>query len=191
MDSARRLASYDDLCALPEGVRGEVVAGAVRTEPAPLPRHSRVAGALRRFIGGPYDDDDGFGGPGGWWIFLGVDVRLAPQDIVRPDLAGWRRERLPEPWETRPIDARPDWVCEVLSPGNLAHDRVTKHELYRQHGIPHYWIVDPVARVLEAMTLRDGDWVVPSYDDTAESPIPPFEAVSLPVGRLFPPAPSP
>jgi len=114
MDPARRLATYADLLALPDGERGEILGGELVVNPAPLPRHSRVAGALRRFVGGPYDDDDGFGGPGGWWIFLEVDVRFAENEIVRPDLAGWHRERLRDPWDVRPIDVRPDWVCEVL-----------------------------------------------------------------------------
>jgi hypothetical protein len=83
-----KLATYSDLLALPADVRGEVLAGEVVTAPAPLPRHSKVQGAARRFVGGPFDDDDGRGGPGGWWIFVEVDVSLGPHDIVRPDLAG-------------------------------------------------------------------------------------------------------
>jgi hypothetical protein len=54
------------------------------------------------------------GGPGGWWSLPEVDVRLARHQIVRPDVAGWRRERLPEPWDVRPIDVVPDWICEVV-----------------------------------------------------------------------------
>src|SRR5690606_14788511 len=122
MDPARKLATYDDLLALPEDVKAEIIDGDVITQHAPLPRHSKAQGTLRRFIGGAFDDDDGFGGPGGWWILLEVDVRLALHQIVRPDLAGWRRERLPEPWEIRPIDTRPDWACEIVSPSNAAAD---------------------------------------------------------------------
>lgn len=97
-DAAPRLATYDDLLALPEETRAEIVAGEVRTAPGPLPKHSRAVRALGSCIGGPFDDDDGRGGPGGWWILVEVDVRQSEHDIVRPDLAGWRRERLPEPW---------------------------------------------------------------------------------------------
>ncbi len=191
MDAARSLATYDDLLRLPDGVRGEVVAGQVVVLPSSLPRHSNVQGGLRRFVGGPFHDDDGHGGPGGWWIFLEVDVRLSLHDVVRPDLAGWRRERLPDPWDKRPIDVRPDWVCEVLSPSNTAHDRVTKRRLYAAHGVPHYWIVDPVSCTLEALALQAGVWVdAGSFDHTATARIPPFEAIELPVGRLFPPPPA-
>jgi Uma2 family endonuclease len=141
-------------------------------------------------IGGPYDDDDGRGGPGGWWILLEVDVRFGLHDVVRPDLAGWRRERLPSPWDVRPIDVVPDWVCEVLSPSNAPHDRVRKRALYARHGVPYYWIVDPTGRTLEALRLdpATGAWIeVGAYDDQSTAGIAPFEAVALEVGRLFPP----
>src|SRR5258708_4967002 len=123
---APRRATYADLQALPEGTRGEVLAGAVVVSPAPLPRHSKAQGVTRRFVGGPFDDDDGRGGPGGWWIFVEVDIALGPHDIVRPDLSGWRRERLSQPGSKRPIDVVPDWACEVLSPATASRDRVQK-----------------------------------------------------------------
>jgi Uma2 family endonuclease len=183
---APKFASYADLLALPEGVRGEVIAGELVTAPAPLPRHAKVQGAARRFVGGPFDDDDGHGGPGGWWIFVEVDVALSPHDIVRPDLAGWRRERLPRPGSVRPIQVIPDWVCEVISPSTAARDRVTKRALYARAGIAHYWLIDPDARVLEALALRDGVWVeVGVYDERSTARIAPFEAIELAIGRLF------
>jgi Uma2 family endonuclease len=190
MEPARKLATWADLLALPEDVRAEVIAGAVVTPPSPLPRHARAQRALGRFVGGPYDDDDGRGGPGGWWILLEVDVRLSPNDIVRPDLAGWRRERLARPWDLRPIDVVPDWVCEVVSPSNAAQDRVRKRELYARHGVPFYWLVDPGERTLEALRLDAATraWVeVGAYDDGSIARIAPFEAIELEVQRLFPP----
>lgn len=188
MDPAKQLATYEDLLALRDEVRAEVLAGEIVSAPAPLPRHSKVQRALGRFIGGPFDDDDDRGGPGGWWILPEVDVRLGPHDIVRPDLSGWRRERLPVPWDERPIDVRPDWICEISSPSNVATDRVTKRKLYAHSGVPHYWIVDPTARTLEAFELTEGRWVeVGSYDDSAVARIASFEAIELEVGRLFPP----
>jgi Uma2 family endonuclease len=178
---------------LPEGVRGEIVGGVLTTPPSPLPRHSRAQGALRRFLGGPFDDDDGRGGPGGWWILLEVDVRLSPHDIVRPDLAGWHRERLPRPWDERPIDVAPDWICEVVSRSNAAHDRVRKRELYARSRIPYYWLVDPEEHTLEALRLDAATraWIeIGAYDDQAVTRIAPFEAVELEVRRLFPPGES-
>jgi Uma2 family endonuclease len=190
--AAQRLATYDDLLALPEDVRGETLAGQIVTAPAPLPKHSKAQGALRRFVGGPFDDDDSYGGPGGWWIFVEVDVALGPGDIVRPDLAGWRRERLRDPGDQRPITTVPDWVCEVLSPSTAARDKVQKRKLYADVGIAHYWIVDLDARTLEAFALETGRWVlVASHDEHTTARIPPFEAIELDVGRLFLPRTQP
>jgi len=108
--------------------------------------------------------------------------------IVRPDLAGWWRDRLPDPWDTRPIDTRPDWVCEIRSPSNAAVDRVRKSRLYAEHGVPFYWIVDPAERTLEARRLVEGSWLeVGTFDATSVARTAPFETIELDVGRLFPP----
>jgi Uma2 family endonuclease len=183
---ARASATYRDLLALSDDVRAEILGGRIVTAPAPLPKHSKVQSALGSFVGRPFDDDDGYGGPGGWWIFVEVDVELGPHDVVRPDLAGWRRERLPEPGDRRPIDVVPNWVCEILSPSTAARDRVEKRKLYAEHGIEHDWIVDAEARTLEAFQLVSGRWVLlDSYDETATARIPPFDAVELVIERLF------
>jgi Uma2 family endonuclease len=192
MDPARKVAVYEDLFSLPEDVKAEILGGAIVTMPSPLPRHSRPQRSLSRYVGGPFDDDDGTGGPGGWWILLEVDVRLARHDVVRPDLAGWRRERLPDPGDVRPIEVVPDWVCEILSPSTTARDHVYKRRLYASRGVKHDWLVDPEARVLEASELRDGLWLeVGSYDEESIARIPPFEAVEIPIGKLFLPRAAP
>jgi Uma2 family endonuclease len=183
---------YADLLELPAGVRPEILAGQIVTVPAPLPKHSKAQRPLGSFIGRPFDDDHEHGGPGGWWIFVEVDVQLAPHDVVRPDLSGWRRERLPDPADQRPIVAAPDWVCEVLSRSTAAYDRVTKRNLYAKHDVRLHWIVDVDARTLEAFELVDHRWVLPgSYDDTASAAIAPFTDVELTIGRLFLPAAPP
>ena len=188
-DAARRLATFRDLLELPEDVRAEVLGGEIVTAPAPLPRHSKAQRALGRFIGGPFDDDDGHGGPGGWWIFVEVDVELAPHDVVRPDLAGWRRERLADPADQRPIRVVPDWACEISSPSTAARDRVQKRDLYGRQAVSFYWLVDADARTLEALALKDGRWLlVGNYSDEDSTRIPPFEDVELSVGRLFLPS---
>jgi Uma2 family endonuclease len=188
MEPAPKRATYDDLLALPEDVRAEVIAGQIDTAPSPLPEHSRALGSLALLVGGPFDQGHGRGGPGGWWILAEIDVRFSRHDVVRPDVSGWRRERLPEPWGTRPIDVVPDWICEIISPSNAAHDRVTKAALYAKHGVAFYWLVDPAERVLEVFKLGDGFWIrLGSYDDSARVRVAPFEDVELEVAMLFPP----
>jgi len=189
MRPLERLATYEDLLALPEEVRAEVIAGQIETAPSPLPEHSHAVGVLSDEIGHPFDRRHGRGGPGGWWIFGDIDVRLSSHDIVRPDLVGFRRERLPEPWGKRPIDVVPDWGCEVLSPSNAAYDRVKKATLYASAQVPFLWLVDPAERVLEAFRLVDRLWSrFASCDETTKTRIAPFEEVELEVGLLFPPA---
>lgn len=184
--SAHQLATYADLLKLDADVRAEIFAGQIVVTPSPLPRHSKSQGAVRRFIGGPFDDDDGRGGPGGWWIFVEVDVQLGPHDVVRPDVSGWQRARLPNPADVRPIEVVPDWVCEVISPSTASRDRVNKRALYATHGVGHYWLLDPDARTLEVLELRGEQWTeVGAFDDTAVARIAPFEAVEIDVGRLF------
>jgi Uma2 family endonuclease len=186
MSVVRQRATYDAIAALPEGVKGEILNGVLETGPAPLPRHAKAQGAIRRYVGGPFDDDDGDGGPGGWWILSEVDVSLSRHDIVRPDVAGWRRVRLPDLADLRPIDVVPDWICEVTSPSNARRDRVDKARLYLDSGVPYYWLVDPEIRVLEAL-VRDGPrWIEAGrFGDGDVVRVPPFEAIELAISRLF------
>lgn len=185
-DAAARLATFEDLLRLPDDVRAEILQGQVITAPAPLPKHSKAQRALGSFIGRPFDDDHGHGGPGGWWIFVEVDVQLGLHDIVRPDLAGWRRERLLNPGEQRPILVAPDWVCEVLSPSTAAHDRITKRNLYARSGIGHYWIVDVDARTLEVFERHGEHWLLlGAHGDGDVARLKPFDQIEVDVGRLF------
>jgi Uma2 family endonuclease len=191
MDPARKMATFEDLLKLPDDARAEILDGVVTTPPPPLPEHGRAQRSVSRYIGGPFDDDDGRGGPGGWWILTEVDVQLAAHEVVRPDVAGWQRSRLPRPWGLRPLTVIPDWICEVVSPARPALDRVRKRTLYAEHGVPFYWIVDPGARTLEALRLDPAahEWrEVGAYDEDSVARIAPFEAVELEVGRFFPPA---
>ncbi|PCC72432.1 Endonuclease, Uma2 family (restriction endonuclease fold) [Nannocystis exedens] len=184
MTAATKLATYADLVALPEDVKAEVLGGELITQPSPTFGHGRVQGGLSRYLGGPFDFDDG--GAGGWYIVTEVDVRFTAHDIVRPDVVGWRRQRLEGHQQRLPIDIIPDWVCEVLSPSSTKRDRLTKSQLYARHGVPHCRLVDPDARLLEAYALDGGHWKnIGVYDETAHPRIAPFEAVELPVGRLF------
>jgi Uma2 family endonuclease len=188
MDPARRLATYEDLRTLSEEVRAEVLDGAIISLEPPSGVHSFAQGDLYYRIRGPFQGDGG--GPGGWWILLEADIRFDAHNIVRPDVAGWRRSRASAPWEQRPIEIIPDWIAEVLSESNAAHDRVRKRRLYAAHGVAFYWILDPRSRTLEALMLDPSTkrWTETGvYGDTDIARIPPFDAIELDVGRLFPP----
>ncbi|MBX3234427.1 MAG: Uma2 family endonuclease [Labilithrix sp.] len=187
MEPARKRATIEDLLALPDDARAELIEGAIVHLPPPLPEHGRAQRTIGRYVGGPFDDDHGRGGPGGWWILPEVEVELAGR-IVRPDASGWRRERLPSPWGMRPIRVVPDWICEALSPSNEGHDRVYKANLYAGAGVAFYWIMSPSERVVEALELRDGSWFrLGAWTAGETARVGPFDAIELDIERLFPP----
>jgi Uma2 family endonuclease len=139
-------------------------------------------------LSGPFDP--GVGGPGGWWLIIEPDVRFEAHDIVVPDMAGWLRERMPVFPETRPIDTRPDWICEILSPSDPGRDRVRKADLYLRSAVPFYWILDPEGRTLEVFAARERAWIrLGGWTDGASARISPFEAIEIDVGGLFAPRP--
>jgi Uma2 family endonuclease len=180
-----RLATYEDLLAYPEKERVEILDGVVVAQSAASFIHNEVAGCIAERLRAPFRH--GRGGPGGWWIIHDIDVRLATHDVVRPDVVGWRQERLPAPWNARPIDVLPNWICEVLSPSTRSRDRGAKMALYARTGVPYYWLVEPFGAI-EVFALEQGRWVrVGWYERGTVARIPPFDAIELPVAELFPP----
>jgi Uma2 family endonuclease len=135
-----------DWLALPDDARIELIDGEFVEKAMPAFEHglaqSNTSGAIR----GPFNRRPGGpGGPGGWWIVTEVDV-LLDERVFRPDISGWRRERLPSPPKDRPVAVRPDWICEIVSDSNRTTDTVTKLRRYHQAGVPHYWILDQLDR---------------------------------------------
>jgi Uma2 family endonuclease len=191
-EPGRGRATWEDLLKIPEDERFkyEVLGGELEALPHPLPQHGWTQGMLFSDLSSPFGR--GRGGPGGWWLILETDVMLGPHDIVAPDIAGWRRERMPAFPRTRPITLPPDWVCEVLSPSRPQRDRVRKADLYLRAGIPYYWMLDVEGRTLEALNATGGAWVrTGAWTDGDHPRIPPFEAIELDVGGLFPPLDEP
>jgi Uma2 family endonuclease len=154
---ARRLATSEDLFNLPEHLIGEILHGQLITQPRPAPRHARSASIIGGELMSPFDL--GRGGPGGWWILDEPEVHLGPHILV-PDLAGWRRARMPVFPETAYFTLAPDWVCEVLSPGTARTDRVVKMPIYAAQGAAWLWLVDPDQRTLEVYRLLEGHWLL-------------------------------
>ncbi len=188
-----RPASYEDILRLPEHVVGEIVDGELIVSPRPAPRHARASSSLGVWIGGPFNH--GRGGPGGWIILDEPELHFDPQVLV-PDLAGWRRERMPALPSTAWFTLAPDWACEVLSPATAILDRTRKQDIYRQNGVPWLWFVDPSARTIEVLSRAEHGWMVAgTFGGIGEARIPPFDAVAIDIGTLWdinpPPAPAP
>jgi Uma2 family endonuclease len=137
-------------------------------------------------IGSAFHRKSGGGGkPGGWWIATEVDIVLDERGY-RPDLTGWRRERMPTMPTERPIVLRPDWLCEIVSESNRATDTVTKLRRYHQAGVPHYWTLDQVDRTLTVYRHHpEGYLVAVRAEATERVRAEPFEAVELHVAVLF------
>ena len=177
-------ATYQDVLDAPAHRVAEIVDGTLHTHPRPAAPHARASSSLGVKIGGPFDYDAG--GPGGWWIIFEPELHLG-EDILVPDLAGWRRERMPDYPDTAYFSLAPDWVCEVLSPSTRRLDLHGKRPVYAREGVGHLWLVDPVDRTLEAFELREGQWVlIASAQDDEPVSIRPFDAVTFSLGDLWP-----
>lgn len=176
---------YEAIEALPEGITGEILDGQLHTQPRPAPRHALAASNLGAELIGPYSR--GRGGPGGWWIIVEPELHFVRDtEILVPDLAGWRRERMPEMPDDKCFEVVPDWGCEILSPATRSKDREIKMPLYAKYGVAHVWLVDPGARVLEAYELSAAQWaelaVYGAEDAVAAAP---FEAAAFRVADLW------
>lgn len=188
MPAARRKATYDDVLRAPDTVVAEIVGGELYTSPRPATPHARAEIAIARALG-PFDDDPSQpeqpGAPGGWWILVEPELRLG-DDVLVPDLAGWRRARMPAIPNVPAITLPPDWVCEVTSPATGALDRSRKMPVYARENVAHLWLVDPLTQTLEVYRLEAGRWfVVEVYADAARARATPFEACELDIVRWW------
>ncbi|MEW5823856.1 MAG: Uma2 family endonuclease [Pseudomonadota bacterium] len=181
--AAVRFARYEDLFDLPEHLVGEIIAGVLHTQPRPAPKHARAASKTGATLDARFDRHDD--GPGGWWILDEPELHLGG-DILVPDIAGWRRERLPKLPDGAYFELAPDWVAEVLSPSTARKDRVLKLPRYAAAGVAHCWLIDPETRTLEAYANQNGHWLLLGAwggEDVAE--IPPFEALRFELSALW------
>ncbi len=173
----RREATYDDILALPEHVIGEIIGGDLIVSPRPAAPHALASSVLGGDLMVPFGR--GKGGPGGWWIVDEPELHLGRHVLV-PDLAGWRRERMPS-FPTGPYFTQaPDWVCEVISPSSLRTDRVRKLPIYLEHEVSWAWLVDPIGRTLEVYERAGDRWtVVGLYGGNETVRAVPFDAVEI------------
>ncbi len=176
-------ATYQDIINLPENIVGEIINGQLETHPRPAPKHALAAGSIGDELISPFQK--GRGGPGGWWILPEPECHLGSHVLV-PDLAGWRKQRMPTLPETAWFDIVPDWVCEILSPSTARLDRIVKMPIYAQLGVVHLWLVDPILQTLEAYQLHDSHWLlIGSYDYDQAVSIAPFAEHTFSLSDLW------
>jgi Uma2 family endonuclease len=182
-DPVRERATYADVVAAPANLVAELIHGVLHTHPRPASPHAAATTALSGELGAPFQR--GKGGPGGWILLFEPELHLGEHVFV-PDLAGWRRERMPVIEDAPYFTLAPDWVCEVLSASTVKVDRTEKLPIYAQHGVSHLWLVDPVLKTLEVLRLESGRWsILATHKDDAKIRADPFDAIELELGVLW------
>ena len=180
---AKRSATYEDLLKVPDHFVAEILEGELYATPRPAMPHAVAASALGSELGGPFQQ--GRGGPGGWWILDEPELHLG-SDVIVPNLAGWRRSRVPQVPAVAAMTIPPDWICEILSPSTEALDRVPKLNAYSRERVAHVWFINPRSQTLEVLRLEGARWtVVATHDGDVSVTVEPFDAVPLDLYRLW------
>ena len=176
-------ATYDDLVRVPEHFVAEMFDGELYASPRPAMPHARAASVLGVELGGPFDLQRN--GPGGWLILDEPELHFG-NDVLVPDLAGWRRERLPSTPNEPYLTLAPDWVCEVVSPSTEYVDRRKKLRIYAREGVTHAWLLDPLRQLLEVLALEAGrlEHIAEHHGD-ATVRARPFDAIELELRVLW------
>jgi Uma2 family endonuclease len=178
--AAKRIATYDDVLAAPSDKIAEIIDGELVLSPWPSPRHSAAMSALGEELGPPFKR--GRGGPGGWIILDEPELHLGDNVLV-PDLAGWRRETMGAVPSQGHLRIRPDWICEILSPSTERYDRGAKVRLYARAGVSNAWLVNPLLHTLEVLRLsseRPSEWTSLSvFTEDAKVRAEPLDAIDL------------
>src|SRR5262249_9685075 len=157
----------------------------IELSPRPGKPHTQAATVLAEELGPPFKR--GRGGPGGWIILYEPEIHFDDENIFVPDLAGWRRDRLPALRDDGPyFTLAPDGACEVLSKATARRYRVQKLAVYRTHAVPHIWLVDPIARVLEVFRLDGQRYsLLSTHGENDRVRAEPFDAIELDLGSLW------
>jgi Uma2 family endonuclease len=188
MGEPKRRATYEDLMQVPDTKVAEIIDGELIVSPRPASPHTHVASVLGSDVVSAFHRDPGDpSAVGGWWILLEPELHFR-DDVVVPDWAGWRRERMPIFPDAPYFTLAPDWVCEVISPSTGRIDRTRKMGIYAREGVGHLWFVDPLVQTVEVYRGESGRWVVVvthAGEETAR--IEPFDAVELRLERWWPP----
>lgn len=185
MNAPARRATYQDVLDAPPNVVAQVVDGVLYTHPRPASPHANTCYSLGSRLRDPFRF--GRGGPGGWIILFEPELHLgADPDVLVPDVAGWRRERMPRMPSVANFTLAPDWVCEILSPSTERFDREVKMPIYLREQIPHAWLIDPLKQTLEAYAHGGRRWeLLAVHRGASVVQIPPFDALPFHLGKLW------
>lgn len=176
-------ATYRDIEALPANMVGEIIGGILYANPRPSIPHAAAASAIGEELGPPFKR--GRGGPGGWVILDEPELHFG-EDVLVPDIAGWKRERMPEIPTSAYLTLAPDWLTEVLSPSTAGIDRGEKLPIYAQENVRHVWFVDPIAKTLEILRLEQDRYVLhTTFHGEARVRAEPFDAIELDLSLLW------
>ncbi|MHC1728152.1 MAG: Uma2 family endonuclease [Syntrophobacteraceae bacterium] len=183
-EPAKEKATYNDLYGIPENMTGEIINGELIVTPRPSRRHALASSYLGAEVIPPYCHGRG-GGPGGWVILDEPEIKFG-ENILVPDLAGWRRVRFPATEEENWIAVSPDWVCEVLSPGTARLDRVQKMRIYGGCEVGYAWLIDPLLRTLEVLRLESGRWfLLDAFSESDKVRAEPFQEIEIDLDNLW------
>ncbi|NOY90516.1 MAG: Uma2 family endonuclease [Deltaproteobacteria bacterium] len=183
--AAKKLATYEDVLAAPAHQVAQLVDGELVLQPRPAIRHARVGTRLTSQLEGRFGDDESPDGPGGWVILFEPELHLGA-DILVPDIAAWRRERMPELPDAAYLELPPDFCGEILSPSTARFDRSKKLPLYAAQGVGHVWLVDPAPKTLEVLALDGATYRLLSAHGGADVvSAPPFESAELRLAPLW------
>ncbi len=177
-------ATYQDVLDAPEHLVAELIDGQLHLHPRPAKPHAAATTVLGEELGPPFRR--GRGGPGGWIILDEPEIHLGA-DVLVPDLAGWRRERMPQIVADEAFfTLAPDWACEVLSPATAKTDRTDKLRIYAQREVSWVWLVDPLAHTLEVLERTASRWtILSSHRDDDRVRARPFDAFELELALLW------
>jgi Uma2 family endonuclease len=185
MSAPNRRATYEDLMQVPDHLVAEIIDGELIASPRPASPHAWASSVIGQDLGPCSGRPGSPDRPGGWWILDEPELHFG-EDVLVPDLAAWRHERMPSIPRAAFFTLAPDWVSEVISPSTGRIDRARKMRVYAREDVRNLWFVDPLARTLEVYRLEDTRWIVVSThggDEIVRAE--PFNAIAIGLERWW------
>ena len=161
-----RLYTTDDIYALPEGTRAELIDGRIYNMAPPTRKHQEIAGTLYRKIADYIDSKGGSCKPyiAPFAVFLNADDK----NYVEPDISViCDKNKLTD----KGCSGSPDWIIEIVSPGSRRMDYSIKLFKYRSAGVREYWIVDPDKNRILIWNFETEDTGDYTFTDTVKAGI--------------------